>query len=140
MNRAEFQKLADLRAREAGVLLAAKCYDGAYYLAGYAVECALKACIARKTRRYDFPPPRNLVDSYYTHDLERLVRSAGLENELTSARKGVARALSENWETVANWSEQSRYIRSDQGPGSRPCIRAVTDSEHGILAWLKTHW
>jgi hypothetical protein len=50
VNRAEFQKLADLRAREAGVLLAAKCYDGAYYLAGYAVECALKECIARKTR------------------------------------------------------------------------------------------
>jgi hypothetical protein len=45
VNRAEFQKLADLRAREAGVLLAARCYDGAYYLAGYAVECALKACI-----------------------------------------------------------------------------------------------
>jgi HEPN domain-containing protein len=33
------------------VLLEAGLYAGAYYLAGYAVECALKACIAKKTAR-----------------------------------------------------------------------------------------
>ena len=46
MNRADFQRLADVRIDEAGVLLAAGRWSGAYYLAGYAVECALKACIA----------------------------------------------------------------------------------------------
>jgi HEPN domain-containing protein len=40
MNRADFQKLAELRIREAKVLLDSKHYEGAYYLAGYAVECA----------------------------------------------------------------------------------------------------
>lgn len=30
-------------------------YDGAYYLSGYAVEWALKACIAKNVKRYDFP-------------------------------------------------------------------------------------
>jgi hypothetical protein len=42
VTRADFQKLADMRIKEAGILLAAGEFDGAYYLAGYAVECALK--------------------------------------------------------------------------------------------------
>jgi len=33
-------------------------FDGAYYLAGYAVECALKACIAKGTQRFEFPDKR----------------------------------------------------------------------------------
>ena len=45
--------------------------DGAYYLAGYAIECALKACIAKATRRYDFPD-RKKVDASHTHDLREL--------------------------------------------------------------------
>jgi hypothetical protein len=49
MNRAEFQKLSDLRLHESKALLTAGLPQGAYYLAGYAVECALKACIAKRT-------------------------------------------------------------------------------------------
>ena len=55
MLRKDFRELAMIRLREARVLLRAKCYDGAYYLAVYAVECALKACIARHTKRFEFP-------------------------------------------------------------------------------------
>jgi len=36
-------------------------FDGAYYLAGYAVECAIKACIAKGTRRYEFPDKRKVL-------------------------------------------------------------------------------
>lgn len=55
MNRLDFQRLAELRLSESTALLAAGFPDGAYYLAGYAMECALKACIAKRTREYDFP-------------------------------------------------------------------------------------
>jgi len=46
--------------------------DGAYYLAGYAVECALKACIAKKTQRHEFPDKRR-VDASHTHNLIQLL-------------------------------------------------------------------
>jgi HEPN domain-containing protein len=138
VNRAEFQKLADLRAREAGVLLAARCYDGAYYLGGYAVECALKACIAKLTRRYDFPPPRVRVEGYYTHDLERLMRNAELEEDFAATRNGDP-IRSQNWKIVADWSEQSRYARASRGQAT-DLHEAVTDPLHGILPWLKTRW
>jgi HEPN domain-containing protein len=42
MDRYEFQELAKVRLKEANALLAAGLYDGAYYLAGYAAECALE--------------------------------------------------------------------------------------------------
>ena len=81
MNRAGFQQLAELRLQEAKALLAAGFPDGAYYLAGYAVECALKACIARKTREFDFPEKKRVNDSH-THDLEKLLILAGLLEDL----------------------------------------------------------
>jgi HEPN domain-containing protein len=48
--RKDFKFLADLGAKEAEVLLKSGKQHGAYYLAGYAVECALKACIAKKNQ------------------------------------------------------------------------------------------
>jgi hypothetical protein len=47
VNRVEPQRLAKERISDAKVLLGARHWVGAYYLAGYAVECALKACIAK---------------------------------------------------------------------------------------------
>ncbi len=45
MNLVELRQLAEDRLRDAAALLAAGQFSGAYYLAGYAVECGLKACI-----------------------------------------------------------------------------------------------
>jgi hypothetical protein len=51
MNRAELQQLAEDRRLDAEALLAAQRWAGAYYLAGYAVECGLKACIMAYVER-----------------------------------------------------------------------------------------
>jgi HEPN domain-containing protein len=55
MNRTDLQILAEDRLKDAEVLLASGRFGAAYYLAGYAVECGLKACIAKLTRAEDFP-------------------------------------------------------------------------------------
>lgn len=49
LDRKELQELSRIRLTEAKGLLALGLWDGAYYLAGYAVECALKAYIAKQT-------------------------------------------------------------------------------------------
>ena len=86
MTRHDFQELAEIRLRDARTLLRAKCYDGAYYLAGYAVECALKACVARRIKRYEFPD-RDFVRKAYTHDLTDLARLAGIETRFKQEEK-----------------------------------------------------
>jgi hypothetical protein len=78
LTRKDFQLLAKLRAKEAGTLSKNGDDQGAYYLAGYAIECALKACIAKKSKRWEFPPKRKYVDQVYTHDLNLLLQAAEL--------------------------------------------------------------
>jgi HEPN domain-containing protein len=51
LSRTELQQLAEIRIAEANVLLANGMWDGTYYLAGYAVECGLKACIMAHVER-----------------------------------------------------------------------------------------
>jgi HEPN domain-containing protein len=70
VDRRDFQQLSRIRAREAEALLKLGLSDGAYYLAGYAVECALKACIAKGTRRYEFPDkkrPKEVTSTNWTN-------------------------------------------------------------------------
>jgi HEPN domain-containing protein len=81
MDRKDLRSLSRVRFSEARALPKAGLPDGAYYLAGYAVECALKACIARETQRYEFPEKKR-VDASYTHNLKELVRVAELRDEL----------------------------------------------------------
>jgi len=105
MLREDLQGLSLLRVREAKALYAAGHFDGAYYLGGLGVECALKACIARKTRRFEFPDkPR--ADRVYNHRLETLLKEAGLELELA----GASDAVKENWTTVRDWKIEVRYV------------------------------
>ena len=143
MNRDDFQQLADLRLKEARALLTAEFPDGAYYLAGYAVECALKACIAKRTQQHDFPDKR-LVDKSHTHDVERLMDAAGLMDLLTNEIAG-NQELELDWETVREWSEQSRYdvFKGDPTGGlvtAQLLIDAVESDKGGVLRWIKQSW
>jgi hypothetical protein len=95
MNRNDFQKISKLRVKEAKALLDKRFFSGAYYLLGYAVECAFKACIARNTDEFDFPPNPKQVRNIYTHDLETLLRASGLEHELENEIKKI-RDLKQN--------------------------------------------
>src|SRR5207237_9347522 len=104
MNRADFQKLTKLRLKEAKLLLDNKYYEGAFYLAGYAVECALKACVAKKTKRYEFPP--KTADRLCTHDLAALVALTGLKPDL-AAEMDRATEIRQTWAIDRRWKELS---------------------------------
>src|SRR5947209_20564996 len=78
VNRSELQKLAAERIADAKALLSLKRWSGAYSLAGYAVECGLKACISRLMKAEDFPD-RSFAEKCWTHDVERLVVLADLK-------------------------------------------------------------
>src|SRR5258708_137555 len=137
MDRRDLQELSKVRLKEARALLGLGLYDGAYYLAGYAVECALKACIAKRTQRHEFPDKKR-VDSSYSHNLRELLKVAGIERAY-SERSRVDPVFDDNWITVEAWSEQSRYTRN-QGEAARKLLAAVSDRRHGILSWLKLYW
>ncbi len=126
-----------MRLREANALMKSNLMDGAYYLAGYAVECALKACIARSTKRFEFPDKKK-VDSSYTHNLRELVKLAGLHDNLIE-RTGTDKDFLRNWEVVQLWSEDSRY-RKHTAESARVLIAAICDKSHGVFSWIQQQW
>jgi len=136
MNRVEFQTLATERLSDAEALIKAARYACAYYVAGYAVECALKACIARKTNQDDFPPKD--AQRYYLHDISKLLDGAGpgLAFEQEAAQDPIFRA---NWATVKDWTEEARYQRHAQRQAEE-IMSAIIDPDHGVLQWLRRNW
>ena len=138
MNRGDFKRLAELRLREAEALFRVRLFSGAYYLGGYALECALKGCIAKKTRRYDFPESPNRVRECYSHDLVQLVAVAGLKAELEK-NKTSDQEFEGFWEIVIEWSEQSRYELVPEND-ARDLLKAINDPDHGVLLWVKSLW
>jgi hypothetical protein len=137
VNRRELQELARLRTRESRALLQGGFWDGAYYLCGYAVECALIACIARQVRRHDFPDRERTLQSY-SHDLAQLVRVAGLERQL-QVELGGNPALAGNWAIVKVWAERSRYERRREQE-ARALYAATADRRNGVLRWIGHYW
>lgn len=133
MTRKDFQKLSRVRLVEARILLDQGCYSGAYYLAGYAVECALKACIARETRRHDFPPRD--AREFYVHHLPKLLEFAKLHKAILEE----AVEIRLNWDFVKQWNEGSRYeIKSDSD--ALALLRAIEDRRYGVLTWIRKYW
>jgi HEPN domain-containing protein len=137
MNRTDFQQLAELRLREAEALLAAGLPDGAYYLAGYSVECALKACIAKRTQLHDFPE-KKLVNDSHTHNLKELLRLAELKTELDSVLDADPEMRS-NLETVQDWSETARYQRKT-ALDTVALLTAIESQKGGLLPWIRQRW
>lgn len=138
LNRDDLKKLSHQRLEDASALLESKCYSGAFYLAGYAVECALKACIARRTKAFDFPPGPAMIKKIYVHDLALLVKSAGLERRLTRDCQDDPE-LDANWASVKDWNEGSRY-RTWTRVEARGLVEAIADRRHGVLKWISQHW
>jgi hypothetical protein len=138
MNRADLQNLTRIRLREAKVLFDSRRYEGAYYLLGYAVECGFKTCIAKQTKRYDFPD-RKFVNDIYTHDLNKLLKLSELEPEHRKESKRNP-SFELNWTIVKDWSEQSRYVTGISRAKAKDFRSAVVSRRSGILPWLQKWW
>src|SRR6266481_1334960 len=106
-DRATFQQLAEQRLAEAELLLASGFWSGAYYLAGYSLECALKAKIASSFRENEIPELKR-VQRIYSHDLNSLLGLSGLKDELEVEMEANAE-LRKYWTIATEWSEQARY-------------------------------
>jgi hypothetical protein len=137
MNKTELENIAAIRIKEAEILLTADCYQGAYYLAGYALECTLKACIAKQVKEFDFPN-KQLANDCYTHNLTKLLITAGLKQEL-AVQERQDQEFKLNWAVVNKWSEESRYEYSIEKQKAHDFFNAITDNKSGILPWLKNY-
>ncbi len=137
LTKAAIERLVEARFAEAISLFDAKHFSGAYYLGGYVVELAIKACIANVFQQGAIPD-RKFVNSIYDDNLTALIRVAGLEADL-KAKAQVDADFAQHWEYIAEWSESVRYQLVEEDK-AKPLIEALRDENHGILQWIKMYW
>ena len=133
--RSDLQLLAQAKLADAKLLLQHERFSNAYYLAGYAVECGLKACIAKQFST-DTIPDKTFVNAIHQHELKPLVNLAGLQSELKRAEDNNANF---SWAIVSEWRAESRYVSIDPYT-AQTMIAAIEDPTVGVLPWIKTFW
>ncbi len=139
MNRAELQKLSEERIEDARALLAAQRWAGAYYVAGYALECALKSCVLAFIDQTGIIfVDKKYAEKCWTHNIEELVTKADLDGQRI-IDGGATPKLAQNWLTAKDWSESSRYRMSTQFE-AEALFSALADKTDGVLPWVMKFW
>jgi hypothetical protein len=140
LNRSTLQGLSNERIEDARALLVAQRWSGAYYLTGYALECALKSCVVAyvELNASVIFSVKDFQQKCWTHDIETLVKQAGLKDErdrLAATDPNIAK----NWAVAKDWSESSRYQMTTQLKAEK-LFEAIANSADGVLPWVKTYW
>ena len=133
-SKAEFMRLADARLAEASHLLSGGFYDGAFYLAGYAVEFGLKAVFCNRLNAFELPDPS--IKDVFIHDLSKLLKQCDLTTD--EMRRDNPRTVP-YWNLTIRWNEAARY--KAWGPSdANDILIAVGHPTDGVLEWLRSKW
>jgi hypothetical protein len=131
------QDLCKFRMEECKTLLDNKYFSGSYYLGGYSIECALKACLAKLFNAGEIPDKKFVMD-IYTHDLKSLIKLAGLEGD-RAAKESTDNDFSINWAIVKDWNEGARYKEWTEAQ-AKELYDAITNAKGGVLSWIQQYW
>jgi len=117
----QWQHLSNERLKDAEVLLQSRKrrYNGAVYLGGYAIECALKSAICLLKNLPQLP------EEYRTHNLGDLLRATGLTPPPHLTRRFLA---------VATWTVNLRYLTRRW---SAQEARKFLDDVKEVKQWLE---
>lgn len=142
MDRTKLKDLARARLGDAKALLGRRRWSGAYYLSGYVIECALKACLLRHLGESaalfgDQTYVKRLADCW-THDLVKLVNLAGLDAEFGNARR-MNPMLANHWVIAKDWKETSRYEDKSEAD-AKALYDAVSHRPDGVFLWIQSRW
>jgi hypothetical protein len=132
--RQELVQLSDEWMADARVLAAAQKYPGAYHAAGLALECMLKAKIAKAIQAEEFPD-KKLAEKAWAHDPAALLKLGDLDRFMDQA----VAAVQTNWATVKDWQIDSRYTLSVNPVTVAAFLDALDDPNDGVLPWLRSH-
>ena len=136
----DIRDLAELRLAEADFLFTGKFYEGAFYLAGYAVELCLKAKICECLNLPDLyvkhVPKTELSKVFMVHNLDRLLLLSGLLTTFETVKLSEPK-LMKAWSCLAVWNEKARY---DKRNSHTDCdIKEFIDSVRLITEWINKH-
>jgi hypothetical protein len=102
----------------------------------------LKSCILVRIRAVPellFQDGGNKFSSdCWTHDIEKLVKLAGLEAERNQDMASNV-TLEVNWRIVIRWNEKSRYQMKTHAEALE-LYNAIADNNNGVMQWIRARW
>lgn len=124
-----FYRCALMRCDDAAILLNAGQTTGAVYLAGYAVECTLKALVLSRVTAAQRSEVLKLFRGHLAHDYEWL-------RTLYRAKGGAPfpREITEALTLVGDWSTDLRYLPRTLKDHE---ARSFVDTAKMIVAWAE---
>jgi hypothetical protein len=139
MTRKDLQDLSRLRLREAQALFKARLYDGSVYLAGYAIELALKARICRLLRVKEYPLSGDIGRAFKIHNLDQLKVLGGLSAEIDVKKN---KELFDNWSKAVAWDPEQRYDTPGKynASNAKAILDGLTAKPNGVFTWLSKRW
>jgi HEPN domain-containing protein len=138
-NGKELKQISISRLKAAKILIENKDYDGAVYIMGYALECALKSAICKLLNLSSYPDKggsRDIENIFKTHRFDVLLILSGMSNDFNL---NTAPRRYENWsELTKKWSTEIRYepIGSRTETEASRMYLALLEKEHGIITWI----
>ena len=106
-------------------------------MAGYCIECALKACIAKNINAHVIPD-KAFVNNIYQHNLEALLKMSGLNRQMLIDSAGNSNLVA-SWNIVKVWKVDSRYEFKSELE-AREMYNSIVNRSNGILVWIQQYW
>jgi HEPN domain-containing protein len=106
----ELKTISKARLKSASVLMKAGDWDGAAYMLGYALECALKAATCKSLRLNEYPSDRKKASHFMTHNFDELLIFSGLSDLFN---------LTAPVEIFQNWSDFTKEFPGKDWPAMR---------------------
>jgi len=139
-NHQQLREISKARLRTAEILLDNFDFDGAVYIMGYALECALKAVICKNLNLLNYPDKgsKDIENIFKTHKFDILLILSGMENDfsLKSPKKRY-----ENWSELTKWTTDIRYepVGTRTATEAKRMYNALVEKPHGVITWIKRH-
>jgi HEPN domain-containing protein len=139
VNQADLQSQAQERILDADALIKGGRWSFAFYVAGYAVECALKSCLLARMiyTGWVFQEKAKIIECL-THNFGELIKLSGLKDEL-DARLAANPAFVGNWAIITQWKVTDRYGQKTEAD-AKALYAAITDEPDGVLKWIMNYW
>lgn len=140
------RKITEARLRSAEALIVAEDWEGAAYMMGYALECAMKSVTCRVLNLAQYPKGGKDEDFFMTHRFDRLLIVSGLTDLFGSNGQGYAAWSAFTQEYPGEWTAM-RYEQSGQFDGEKvkmlyEHLNGTTVGKEGLCKMLtiKQRW
>ncbi len=143
-NNLDLKKITKSRLKSVKILIPSGDYEGAVYMMGYVLECALKALICKRLNLSKYPDEKGEIAKFFkTHKFDPLLILSGLSNTFS---------LNGDLAKAQNWSDFTKYYPDDwpimryenHSNWDEVMVKAMytnlIDSKHGILTVIKKRW